>query len=84
VRSSPLCLKLDAYPLLFEPVGQVHASIIRAMPSCVDQTLGRGLDHADHHAHHHEHRANGADGVVAQSANVQISRSERPVNQPWM
>jgi len=57
----PLCLKLDAHQMLFEPVGQVHASIVRTMPSCVDQTLGRILDHADHHAHHHEHRANGAD-----------------------
>jgi len=55
-------LRLDAHQMHFEPSGQVHASIVRAMPSCMDQTLGRVLDHADHHAHHHEHRANGSDG----------------------
>jgi hypothetical protein len=80
----PLCLKLDADQVLFEPLGQVHAGIVWAMPSRMDQTLGRVLDHADHHAHHHEHRANRADGDGGAERKVQISRSVRLVNKPEM
>jgi hypothetical protein len=78
----PLCLKLDADQVLFEPLGQVHAGIVWAMPS----RMARRLVEFSITPTITLTTTNTAPIVqtvmVAQSARVQISRSVRLVNKP--